>query len=594
MLDLLNLPKSVLFDITQFLNQQDAINLSLTNYAFYESSIAKIYSKITIQKEPILVGSRKNRCNDYLDSTQTVIYGLKNTPSEQNQLKMMNARIRALMQSLSINTSLKDLVKEISIFGELHQIRSSIRDLLKLFAGRNLNKVFVSSYSLRQYLKLELNDIKSNTIIVDEAYDIIKSVGKPSHLILPLRENGGVKLYSDLKLQGYNIKSILVNGNNSAYWKFIDSFLRMNIRYSLTTFRLYYEHGTELKKVSSILQAININSLENLELYIGCNERNCKQDCLIDLFEVILEHNPRCLKRLSITQCVVYSDHQLNELFDFNVIDFLSDLCRTRTLKLLSIKHKLPNDCLFVDGLEGNFLRRERMYSELLSSKLSQKVFNLILPNLMMSFACYEQEMNTLLYNGCKCDHCVKHLELIDEFLFHHKYYNFKLHSFRDMTANQVIFTLSSYLSQRLVDDDLLTSFNALSFPMRKVEWNFHDNALRVPFRCLGWDVTDEGDFDAEQDLFFDAGDKILTCRFCSALDFNKNYGIVICHFLNGIVLAISDLNRGDAEDMVIGDRLTDGMSPLPFRKILINGVDYNLDKERNGTNFFTNVYDNT
>ncbi|RCK65481.1 hypothetical protein Cantr_01296 [Candida viswanathii] len=81
----------------------------------------------------------------------------------------------------------------------------------------------------------------------------------------------------------------------------------------------------------------------------------------------------------------------------------------------------------------------------------------LVLPNLFQSFAGYEQHMNTVLWNGCKCTHCNVYLQLIDEYLMYHKFYEKESRRYKDLNCLHLFSEIGQQLNLRMIQDELLT-----------------------------------------------------------------------------------------------------------------------------------------
>lgn len=588
---LIEFPEDTLNRIISYVGQDDLISLMLTNYHFYRPCLKKLYSKIIIQTEAYLDGNTTNRCNDYLNTTRTTIYGFKDFRNTESQFKLIDARINTLIESLTINKELVEMVEEIHIMEPFNKkIRNSLRRLLVIFEGKHLNKLFIADSKLRLYLEPVVSKVKSDSIVIDKLIQFEELSYIPKELMISLEvENAFYHNQNVLEKLCHiipQIDSLIVNSKITVYWKFIDILLKLKLnKLRLSTFRILYNHGVNILKLNQLISLLEVQKLKNLEVMLGCVDKDCNQDCLIGFLDSINGFSE--LKKLSIVQNITYFTHAANEIFDLNIINFIDGF---KHLNYLSLKHLVPITGEFIDGFEGNYNRRFRIFSELFVRQ--NKIRCIVLPNLMMSFACYEQQMNHFLYNGCQCSHCQKYLKVLDNIMFTHKYYNYKLESFRDLVINHMSFVPSYYLSQRLVENDLLSNLFTLSFPMKNVSWDFHDNPFSIPFKCLNIEVIDEGDFDGDNELFFDTTENFHKCEYDSSIGFN-NIGKVVCHYLNDLILRMCLLNRGDAEDIRIGVDMNDGTSQVFFDKLVVNGINYNVDKELNGTNYFTNVYDN-
>ena len=87
----------------------------------------------------------------------------------------------------------------------------------------------------------------------------------------------------------------------------------------------------------------------------------------------------------------------------------------------------------------------------------------------MKSLSCYEQMMNNLLWNGCKCDDCTIYLGDLDKHLMCHEIFlNFRLHQFKDIMSSNLFVTISEWLSRRLHGTDVLSDLNLLKISVQR------------------------------------------------------------------------------------------------------------------------------
>ncbi|ABN67297.2 predicted protein [Scheffersomyces stipitis CBS 6054] len=609
---LMDLPPAVRNNVLQFLPQQALINLASTNYVFYKPCMQRLYEKILIQKDPILKSDPTGRKNDFSDGNHTVIYGLSHQSSkgkvwsDSAQLKMINARLSVLNSSLSINTELLGFIREIHIlddfnkFGHDHAIVENLTKLVVQLKGYQLDKFFIGSVKLRK--KIDVSGIKLKSVVVDTV-EQFNALGMD---YLPVEK---LNIHNFKKLE---LESLILPSEERSYWNFAkEIIIAHNFNLKVATFKLMLTEGIDV--CVQLVKSLYWPHVKNLEIILGNEEED--SDLVIDLLNLIPTEYCIHLEKLSIIQYGVYTTHKSNEIFDMNIINFIDNLVQFQSqsitkskLRYISIKHNLPGTANFDDGFEGNYLRRYKLFGHVLPKILvshrdeEQSKINLFLPNLFQSFACYDQPMNTMLWNGCKCQHCEEYLGKLDHFLMYHKYYNFRLKSYRDLNSSLIMFTIGHFLSQRLPENELLTGLCYLHFPLRNVLWNFHDNAIKVPFRCYDIQIVDQGEYDGEkddleeeEDVFHDAQDEISHCTYNSAV-YNRNIPICISHYLDDLVLKLINLNRGNAESDDLGGEFNDGGDSddlkLNINKLSLNGISFTLDKELNGTHFFEDLYD--
>lgn len=66
-------------------------------------------------------------------------------------------------------------------------------------------------------------------------------------------------------------------------------------------------------------------------------------------------------------------------------------------------------------------------------------------------------------------------------------------------------------------------------------------------------------------------------------------------HYVNTLVTKLINLDRGDAEARDVNEFFNDGGDieyKINLKKLIINGFNYIIDRETNGTHFYENVYD--
>lgn len=605
-----SLPKNILRNIIGFLPQQDVINLARTNFDFYEICMEKLYRRIIIRLEPILQPSNRDiRGIDYIDAKQTVVYGLKKVLDREDQLKIINARIQVLILSLKINGGLLDYIEELTVYGRLDATTgSSVTELVSLFQGKSLKKLLITDYKLRRAVRnsLKLEVYQSlESVTIDKVSDLnhIHELPNLKEIVVAFRDQGSQpfdpsQLFHPelIASQLTRIQTLIITEDNQLHQEFI-KLLRYfyethDLRLKLRTFCFNYYHGKDDVPVYSNFltqtQIVDWILVQNIEIRMGCDNVACNQECL-----GMLELSLPALKKVSLVQ---HSEgeidtHKYNEIWEVKVFSFLEELIDSG-LKLISIRHKPASDGVFFDGMEGNYLQRLQLYTDMLPKILQNSRTTLLLPNLLKSLACYEQPMNTLLWNGCKCSHCELYLSKLDDFLMTHRYYRFKNHAFKDLVSLTLISAIAEALTMRHCTHDLMPDFDMLRYPFNDTRWDFHSNNFSIPFKCLVDKNYKEHEFDEDVEVFYDASEVVEACPF--SLNLFRPVARAISHYVNDIVRTIISLSRGDAEDMEIGTSkdLNDGGAPNSFGILLLNGFYYHLDRETNGTNYFLNIYD--
>lgn len=622
---LLDLPLSILNNIIYFLPQDSTINLALTNYALYKPCLRKLYRRIIIQYDPILKNNPHHRKNDFLDSSHTVVYGMDHGSKVyglETHLKLVAARLTVLNESLKVNPELVTYIEDISIllgnntshndhFMQSSSIMDNLHLLIANLKGHIMTRFFVDNFQLRR--QLDLKYITLNSIVVDDldSLDHVNTL-KCRELLVSLETKS---LKPPKRFSFKSLSSLILTSDETKYWQFINKVLRPNDLANLTSFKLVFNSDTRhFNQNVELVKSLNWTKIRDLEILVGCNPHktygDSSQDYVIDCLNLIPVAELYNMEKLSIVQSFVYDTHVKNEEFDINIFNFVDSIVSVQAqqekksaLKYFSLVHKVPLQGNFDDGLEGNYLRRMHLYSEVLPKILmspldggKQSKVNIILPNFFQSVACYDQPMNNMLWNGCRCKHCEEYLGCLDEYLLYHKYYDSKLQTFRDLNSSVLFTTIASQLAQRMVHHELVTHLYHLAYPLTNRLWNFHDSLVLVPFRCYDVQMVDQGEFDGEEEQeYFDSHETTQPCKFNSSM-YHSGVPISMGHYLDGLIMKIINLNRGDAEAFDLGHTFKDGGDTeelqLNITKIIVNGINYDLDKELNGTNFFENVYD--
>lgn len=612
------MPPRVLENLLYFLPQHLLLSLALTNFHFYEPCSRHLYNDIVIQIDPVLRNTLQisdRRRIDHIELSVTTICGFGSVATTQKaHAKLVAAKIKTLINSISINPQLAQYINHITVkdeFGlEVKQALTQLFYTLSLVKNAVL-KIYIADFGLRKSLNYHqwCHNFALKSVVVDDlsyfSTSGFKSLSNLEEIII-----AGVGDTQNIDISAVSALERLVHISIRDDLQVYDTFIHaLNDLYSkvpfymnrLQSFNVVHTHDNHTGK----LPFLNTAGLVNFQISLGCDDyKNCDQECL---GESLSRFTFRSLKRLAIVQNgnARLNSHKNTEKWDLVVFSFLKEVLEhCDSISFLSIRHNVPLDGIIEDGYEGNYLRKVKLYTIVLPRLLStaqRHVVNLLLPNFVASLACYEQPMNTFLWNGCKCKHCAVYLEKLDDYILYHRYYSPEKEVYKDLQTVQMVRTMSEVLTDRMSLDKNLGDVHSLDGPMRNTSWNFHDCKFSIPFQCLPvktYDINDMED-DADEvregkERYFDAEDKPNDCIFLKKEQFSPNYLIVISHFLGDLIRKMINLNRGDAEDADINqiNYENDGWTNLQINKMLINGIDYNFDHEINGTIFYTNTYD--
>lgn len=612
---LMDLPPAVLHNLLFFLPQDLLSLLALTNFHFYEPCSKQLYKNIVIQTLPVLrtLKSSARQRLDFVRSSVTTICGFTNlSVPREGHLKLVAAKVTTLCRSLAVNPGLAMHVNLVTVDGVFNEpVYAALDQLFHTLAQHEnaVAKIYISDKSVRKRLRYSswAAKLPLKSLVIDNLS--LLSAGYldqfPNLEELIIASTGPTTMLAPLVIPKLEkIKHLHIRDDPATY-----------AQATLALFHLYQQQPFVLRQLRSfnVVQThetashgfpyLDLRQLENFQVSIGCNNQACDQECLqTGLSRYLFER----LKRLAIVQSSdpALSSHKNTEKWDLVMFDFVrSILDEHSTLFSLSIRHLLPLDGIIEDGYEGNYARKVKLYTLILPKLLGlilRHVVNLVLPNFLASMACYEQPMNTFLWNGCKCAHCSVYLGKLDEYLLHHRYYNTQKKVYKDLQTTQMVRTMAEVLSDRLPYDPNVGDIFPFSRPPRASTWNFHDHKSSVPFLCLPvktYEIAEMEDEKAEhknEDRFFDAEQTANDCQFLRTEQFYPNYSITASHYLDDLVRKMIGLNRGDAEaaDLDDVDFENDGWTSLHINKMVMNGIDYIFDHEINGTIFFTNLFD--
>lgn len=619
----MGLPEPILLRIFSFLPQQETINFALTNYNLYILCLRKLYRRISVQLSPPLRAALEGcKKRDFVDSNYTSVYGFLERTSEENHLRLLDARIQALTESLSVNTQLIELVEEVAVDDALEgPVVESLRRLFAVLADHtgptNVKKIHISDRGLRNtlnYAELKLRFASLESVTIDD-YDELGDLPRfknARELIVDVPETAPKAYYTPyLSDSPFNktidsltgIKHLYVSPRGyRGFMLRLRQFQKLRrFKLDLKTFTMVHRHCENEPIPELAYDFLNFGTVQELQLTVGCDYgASCESHCMDLLCHELSYILTKSLRKLALVQLLERKNHAGNEHWDMAMLNFIKRLTAAHNnLVYVSIRHDTEASTGIInDGFEGNYLRRMKIYTELLPQVLkrnqSRKV-SVVLPNFLSSLAFYEPAMNTMIWNGCKCGHCDTYLKLVDDFLFHHQYRKPGTDLYKDLVSSNVVYALGEALQRRFFRDPALGDLGLLRRPLKSVQWDFHSvDFSEEPLRCLAHKNFEEGEFEDDRETKKRAvSGQDVRCRFLQNEDL-ANYAVCMGHYLDDMMLKMVSLNRGNAEDVHIGgiEDENDGAVGLDLNKVVMSGIAYNLDRESNGTAFFENAYD--
>lgn len=637
------LPTLVLSKIVSFTTQDDTLELSRTNFKFYEPCSKKLYKRLWIQDNPLQAHrdehSHRDRGRNFNASAVTVISGFQNVSvAKKYQHKLINSRIQILIQSLLVNRQLIDYIEELTVqgfsvgadveisttLGELFQvIRQSLSLTRVCIEDQTVRQVFYGGYGALPRTLRNLNVVGvatgsidwENCPTVDEmTIDDPRKLLSIPHEKLLLLHNLQVRSRHPRKEQSGNQTTpfhAICNDNvynvSEAEAATIKQYVKVLPR--LTSIGVCFDHSNGdvggdvdeyVHRAHEIINIINWCKVRSLTIEIGCENVHCNQTCIsriLDHISIMLVSGALLkLTHLSfkhLKEFGTWGTHEDDVKWDLAIFGFLATIFKlnqqstTISLQKLTIVNDGAYNGVYPDGMEGNYLRRVELYTRTLPSLLVSNSIpiKLSLPTLFTTLANYEQPMNNILWNGCKCAHCLEHLPNLDEYLMTHKYYSNSEKCWKDLTTCQLMVAIGDQLSKRFIEGE---DFYA------KTHWDLHKNRFGLPFLCLQHKTIDEGEFENEDLEFFDAVEELTgECSIAKRTSFS-DISICISHYLKDMLLKMLNLNRGNAEGFELGGDFENdgGSSKQIFHEIEINGILFSTGEELNGTNWLDCLLD--
>lgn len=541
---LTRLDNTILGGIIDLLPPQSLINLALTNYIFYTPCLIRLYKHIAIV-EAGKVAPHNNRKVNF--QTSSLIYGFNNVADKRINSKLIETRLKILNQAIQVNPELLDYIEKLSIFGEFNAvIQDELLTLLSML--KDLTKVYIKNDKLRKHLK---SKVLFTSIIIDFHDE------KSSSDELEIRCD------KNYELNYKNVKSLMIR--NPRFHNFLKS--------------LEYQITPQTVNINKDSSNIDLKNIRNLELEVDENT---------NLNLMCMKINLRQIRKLVINQIPPY-EHDVNEKIDVNIYKWLVfNADEFQNLNYFAILYNTPRKGEIKDDFDGNYLKKVEILTAIVQTinKFNLPV-NVVLPNYLEILTCYEQRMNHIMWNGCKCDHCSVYLDKLDHFIHFHKYFDDKMNYWKDLTNPIVLNNLAQYFSTRYLNTN---SFDYMT-DIQLTDWNLHSNSFApIEFQCFYSQTVYESEYNEDGDVWYDALSDPKDCG-CSKLFLQLN--ICMIHYLQDIVRKIVSLNRGDAESREFHiEDMNDGDEVMKIPNLLINGFQFVFDKELNGTNFFESYYD--
>lgn len=460
---MLSLPCDVVDRIISFLPQSDVIALACSQKKFLEPCMRKLYRKIYVRRNP-------NLHDDgwFVESLRTEVSGLSSMFKREDQNDyLIYLKCAVLVESLA---KYGHYVREFTIYDAVFtedsdaECLGSVIDALKRFCP-NIEKLNVFDERVKAF-----NTPSMKNCITDDLGEIAGLQPLESLTLKLHKYSEALNLPPLDKLA--SLKELIVVDEEFASLRLFKRLSDAGMA-KLNLNRLVFDHthgvndyNTALRELTSefIDNCIELSSLKELEMTVGCQEEGCA--CLRTFLDDIAP-KLTSLEKVSFQEYTFQKDHYLTEEWDVDVGRFLLNI--PSKIRYLSVRHNPPLDGKLLNALEGNYFRRRKLYENIVPHLKDLEVF--ICPTFLQSCACYEILPSDLLWNGCECSFCSKFLPLYDKYLQDHAYFDTDDGDFKDMISPRLFGLFGWELCHRMQNQ---YDLNALSTPPTVTYWDFH------------------------------------------------------------------------------------------------------------------------
>lgn len=480
-MNLQDLPKNILTNIVSFLPQNETLTLSHTSQLLHHIASRKLYQNIIIQRTPVLRSSKW-----YIDSTYTYITTTRKNPSNKEVFDyVLLLKLERLLESLQLKVGKKyaQYVENFMLFGgaflDLDNGLQVFNELLVILKKDcvNLKRFHNSQEGL---IHLDFENLIHDTIYVDPQHGDIT-------LIPQGKESLTIQTYQgDFKLDNLNalktLKELVLFDEELGGLRILKEIsttspqLRLSNLQKLALCHVHdtHSHSNKLRPLDFHLLSnlIPLEQITELELTLGCTIPQCP--CLDSFVDDISPHL-KSLVKVSLNEKITsYKDHYHTENWDVAMLRMLINLPQSDKIHSLTINHDTPKYGSIKNGVDGNYLRRRRLYEGVLSKFTSLQT--LVSNTMLLTASCYEILTSDLLWNGCECPYCVKFLPYFDEYLMNHgiRDTNSIDDEFHDMLSPKLFHIIGIELLHRVPALGELPTFEYWKFAPCDAKWGFH------------------------------------------------------------------------------------------------------------------------
>ncbi|CAI4048826.1 hypothetical protein SKDZ_13G3830 [Saccharomyces kudriavzevii ZP591] len=474
----------ILSHASKYLNQNDLLNLSIVSKKVHDIvAIPHIYHNIHITKNPVLRTSKW-----FLEGGKTYVSGYRSVlkTGDKNDIFLYD-RVEKLLEASHLK-SIRQLTIDDDLFHNRKEGLQLLQRLVDEITELDLLEILVIKdselFEMCSEKYFELTSLKNRIVYGESGFNNVRSWENVKSLEWNLSasldlqnmitpEVGGLLLKhldgGELEIKDEAYSSLRV----FEYFNLLDIRLRNLRRLKFNHVHKQGDASTVSMKLSShaLKDAVNLSNLKALELEFSCevNDCECDDEFLQDLAGELISLTSLGFIEKTFTK---QGYHYMDENWDLVINKFIMNLPNvSENLRLLSIRHDPPLNGNGTDTVDGNLLRRKKLYEKVLPKLTSLET--IVAPTVLQSITSYEMYACDLLWNGCKCEFCSKYLPLFDKYIMNHQYFSIPEARYLDIIPIVFAAYTGSSLAHRF-ESQKKWDLDLLQYAPEDTNWNFH------------------------------------------------------------------------------------------------------------------------
>lgn len=476
--------KNVFYEVSKYLNQNDLINLGMTNRKiFREIAVPRLYRNIIIRKNFTLRSEAW-----YLDAGVSYIGGYKAVikSDDQNDLFLYD-KLERLLESANL-----DYIKSLVIQSDVFQDRSAGIKILQMLVDRIISIGTVTNFEIydvelfyKNYSRILKMPMLENVCVVgledfNRIAETAKNVIKAANLVMVSTTQDSSTFSPQVEKPLFaELLELNIEDPQASGLRFFFYCCSQNIVFEkLVSLRLCHVHSVNNYNQANhelhfrdLEKVIHIGKLRRFEFEFSCEVKNC--DCA-DSFLMGMAKKLTSLNELGLIERVFIDswNHTTSEKWDLWISKFILHLPNVGSnLKKLSIRHSIPTNGLIMDAVEGNYNRRRSLYEHVLPNLKSLEI--LIVPTMLQSLSAYEVLVCDLLWNGCECAFCKKVMNIYDDYIINHQYLSDQDGTLKDIVPTVFFAYVGDSISRRILYQ-ASWDIKLLNIAPSSYFWNMH------------------------------------------------------------------------------------------------------------------------